>query len=433
MRRSSPFRLVGFQATPSESVSEPTDDTEEAAPEAPADAQSNANEPPANATPPASAPANDAVADEAAEAASPPPTTDSAAPATAPPASAPPAAPAVPSNAEEAVEYEPLEKVRDEIRRTLATDKAVEELQRVMGEVAAELQAEYNRYGTQTVEARAGNKKTPPPPQRLRDLKWLAEKFGLTYEETTPLTVRELFETAVGKAGDAESQAVNVTQAAFTTLDLYEPFLAREIGGNWYVVMKIEDAPRKVPELKAVRDEVVKAWKRREAAKLADKKAKELAAEAEKAPQPFDEFFSSKGFNVIKQTEFFSWRGYPVGREGTGNPPGLGDVPELKNVGPEFMATAFSLDGNKTVGLLNFDQSIAYVIRLNRRQYSEDELKKLFLEEESAWPGRIDMLREHYSIFDNAVAKELLEERTGLVLDDAWLQQRKERLESEQN
>jgi hypothetical protein len=97
------------------------------------------------------------------------------------------------------------------------------------------------------------------------------------------------------------------------------------------------------------------------------------------------------------------------------------------------MAAAFSLDGNKTAGLMNFDQSVAYVIRLNRRQYSEDELKKLFLEEEGAWPGRIDMLREHFSIFDNAVEKELLEERAGLVLDEAWLQQRKERLERELN
>jgi hypothetical protein len=432
-RRSSPFRLVGFQAPPSESASEPSAATEEAAPESSANAPSKANEPPANAKPPAPAPAKDAAAAGATEAPPAQPATDSAAPATPAPASATPSAPAAPSNAEEVVEYEPLEKVRDEIRRNLATDKAVEELKRVMGEAAAELQAEYNRYGSQMVEARASNKKTPPPPQRLRDLKWLAEKFGLTYEETTPLTVRELFETAVGKAGDAESQAANVTQMAFTTLDLYEPFLAREIGGNWYVLMKIEDTPRKVPEFKDVRDEVVKAWKRREAAKLADKKSKELAAEAEKSPQPFDEFFSSKGFNVIKQTEFFSWRGYPVGREGTGTPPGLGDVPELKNVGPDFMETAFSLDGNKTVGLLNFDQSMAYVIRLNRRQYSEDELKKLFLEEEAAWPGRIDMLREHFSIFDNAVAKELLEERTGLVLDDAWLQQRKERLEREQN
>jgi hypothetical protein len=178
----------------------------------------------------------------------------------------------------------------------------------------------------------------------------------------------------------------------------------------------------------------VQAWKRAEAAKLAEKKAKELAAEVTKSGAPFDQFFfAERGFEVIKPTAFFSWRSYPVGRAGAGTPPGLSEVPELTNVGPEFMETAFSLTDKEAAALLNYDHSAAYVIRLDRRQYTEEELRKLFLEEEGGWPGRIDMMNEHYSMFNSAVEKEILEERAGLELDEDWLERRAERIEQRQN
>jgi hypothetical protein len=171
-----------------------------------------------------------------------------------------------------------------------------------------------------------------------------------------------------------------------------------------------------------------------EAAKLAEKKAKELAAEVQKSGAPFDQFFfAERGFEVIKPTAFFSWRNYPVGQAGAGTPPGLSDVPELKNVGPDFMEAAFSLDGKEAVGLMNFDKSAAYVIRLDRRQYTDEELKQLFLEEEGTWPGRNDMMVEHYSIFTQAVNEEILKVRAGLEFNKEWEDERAERMMQRQN
>ncbi len=69
----------------------------------------------------------------------------------------------------------------------------------------------------------------------------------------------------------------------------------------------------------ALRDQVVAAWKHVEAAKLAEKKAKELVTEAEAAAEPFDAFFTTKGYEV-KTTELFSRRRYSVS-PGLGNPP----------------------------------------------------------------------------------------------------------------
>jgi hypothetical protein len=426
VRKNSPFRLAAFQTAPAETedASEPAENAATESAESSEPAEESAAETPASEAPAAESPATET------------PAAETAAGETSEAKTASDADAARKEDAEEAVEFEPLDKVREDIRKTIAMDKAVQELTTVMSEAAAKLQAEYNQYGSRVAAAKEKNPeqpKLPKAPAKLADLKWLADQYGLTYEKTTPLTIRELYDTAVGKAGDT-AQRVTVTEAAYQSLDLYEPMLAEGMEGDWYLVMKTADVPRKVPEFKEVRDQVAQAWKRAEAAKLAEKKAKELAAEVAKAGTPFDQFFfADRGFEVIKPTAFFSWRNYPVGRAGTGTPPGLSDVPELKNVGPEFMDTAFDLDEKEVVGLLNFDRSAAYVIRLDRRQYTGDELKKLFLEEEGAWPGRIDMMNEHYSMFNSAVEREILEERAGLEFDEDWLKRRAERMQERQN
>ncbi len=412
----SPFKLAAFQTTPAaESPAAESGTTQTT----PADQATATSEPaPTDA---AAAPADEAKKQAEAnstdgEVGEEKPAEDAAAP----PATTPENAKPADAKAEDIVEYEPLEKVQEDIRRTLARDKAVAELERIMSEAAAQLQSEYNRYGSQVIQAREEKKEPPAAPERLTDLKWLADKYGLTVDKTAALTARELFDTAVGKAADAARGAVSVTGAAFTSLELYEPYLAKELEGDWYLAMKIEDQPRHVPEFSAVRDRVIAEWKRRAAATLAEKKAKELAEQAAKSAQPFEEFFNGQGYEVIPQTELFSWRSLPVDPE-SGNPPVLSEVPKLKNVGPEFMQAAFALGEGAADGVLNFDHSVAYVIKLSSRQYAPDELKELFLEEDRFWPGQIGTRVQRQQVFAGLVDKEVLQERAGLELDDEWL------------
>jgi hypothetical protein len=434
--RRSPFQLVAFQETPEDGGDESSAGEQPSSSAADADAESADSSAASEASAPseASVEATSAPAESAAPAEQ-GSTDDSSAPAdpAAPATGGAVIDPAASLPADEDIEFEPLENVRDEIRRKLAEVKAEEELQRIMAEAAAQLQAEYNRYGTQ-VAAAIEKKQTPPePPAKLADLKWLADQYGLTYEKTAPLTIRELFDTAVGKSVDAASERVTVTEAAYRSLQLFEPLLATELVGDWYLVMKTEDAPQRIPPFKEIRDRVVQAWKRAEAAKLAEKKAKELAAEVTKAGAPFDQFFfAERGYEAIKPTAFFSWRSYPVGQAGAGVPPSLSEVPELKNVGEDFMEAAFSLKGNEAAGLLNSDHSVAYVIRLDRKQYPDDELKQLFLREERGWLGQRDMLVEHYSVTNEAINKEI-EERAGLEFNQEWLEERARQLQDRLN
>jgi hypothetical protein len=417
VKRRSPFRLAAFQNEPAETPapaestpsSEPaeTPATDEAAPAGevetpreesqPSDGESENDAADADAA----APGEEAASDE--------------------------------DKIDEILEYEPLEKVRDDIRETLARDKAAEELGRVMNEAAAELQSEFNRYGLAAAMAREAEKPEPKPPAKLADLQWLADKYKLTYEKTALLTDRELFDTAVGKAADAQGDGSSVTRAAFLTLKPFEPYLAKELGGDFYLVVKTDDQPRRVPEFKDVRDKVEAEWKRNEAAKLAEKKAEELAKEvsAPAQTQSFEDFFKGKGYEVIPQTELFSWLKYPLGA-GQQRPPSLSDAPPLKNVGPEFMDAAFSLNDDEAKGLLNFDRSAAYVIRLHTQQYPEDELKKIFLQEDRTfWPGRNEMRIQRIFGAKEQVEKKVLEERAGFKFDEEWLKRRQEREQSE--
>lgn len=392
VRPASPFRLASFQeeapAPAEEAASEPETP---AATEAPAET--------AEATPPAAA------------------TEAEAAPATTTPAAT-----------ADADKYEPLENVRDEIRRELAREMAAKELSRIMSESMAQLQTEFNAYGIALIEATEAGKKAPKPPAKLADLQWLADKHGLVYEKTSLLTSSELFDTQVGKAVGDPAEPKMVVQAAFTTLKPFEPFLATELEGDAFIVMKTEDVPRRIPEFKEVRDQVVAAWKQREAAKLAEKKAQELAAEVQKSNAPFDQFFfADRGYEVVKETALFSWLNYPAGQADFRTPPSFGDVPELKGVGPAVMEAAFGLSDNEAVGLLNYDHSAAYVIRLVRKQWSDDELKRLFLEESEGWPGMYGMRGQRIARFSEALQQDMLEERAGLKFDEKWVEERQKR------
>ncbi len=419
IERHSPFRLVALQA-PAESEKSPTDSKpaeSQPATNSSAEARPAADQAKTDASSPAASPAAAASAAAAPEAKDAKPTETKAE-----------------EKKEPATEYEPLDKVRDDIRKKLAAEKAEAELEKTFSQAAAELQSEYNDYGFKVAQAEDAKQEMPKPPEPLADLKWLADKYNLTYEKTAPLTLLELRETPLGHAFDTNTQRISVTQAAFTTLKLFEPFQAKEMAGDRYLVLKTEDMPRRVPEFKEVREQVVKAWKEQQAAKLAEQEAKKLAAEAEKASQPFDQFFTEKGYKPNK-TELFSAMSYPLGRESFGTPPQLSSVPELTSIGPEFMDAAFALDGNKTVGLLNFDHSKAYVIRLNRRQYTEEELKKLFLEEEAPWPGQVGMttIQSHVSRFNSAVIDELIKDRANLKYDPEWEKAQAERREKQAN
>ncbi len=285
-------------------------------------------------------------------------------------------------------EYEPLKNVTDQIRRQLANDKAVVELKQVMERAYADLQSEYNRYGGALIEAKGDDRDPPPPPAKLANLGETATQSGLAYEETALLSQLELAETFVGKAVDSQSGRLPVVYAAFAKSEMqpYEPFLAQDLDGHWYLVIKVEDVPSRVPPMEEIRAQVVSAWKHREAAKLALQEAENLAKEAQETGETLAGFFAEKGLEVVT-TDQFSWLTFGTTPSEMRRGPRLDEAPPLTAIGPDFMTKAFKLQAEQVTALLNHDQTSAYIIRLDRREKTEDELRQLFLIEANDWFG----------------------------------------------
>jgi len=288
--------------------------------------------------------------------------------------------------AEKPVEYEPLENVSNQIRRSLAKDKAVVALQKVVDQTFTQLQSTYNPYGFEVVSARSEQRDIPEPPAALADFAAIARETGLASEETVPLSFKGLVETFVGKALDAQSRQEFVVQRMFGDQEPYEPYRAVDLDGNWYLVSKVADIASHVPEFDEVRDAVLAAWKAQEAAKLALARAKELAEQAKASGKSVAEIAKESGYESVT-TDMFSWLNFGTTPADMQRGPRLGDAPPLEAVDAKFMTEVFKLKAEDRISLLNHDQTIAYLLQLSNREQTAEEMRKQFLAEANNWFG----------------------------------------------
>ncbi|MEQ8210578.1 MAG: hypothetical protein RH917_12180 [Lacipirellulaceae bacterium] len=334
------------------------------------------------------------------------------------------------------VEYQPLDdKLRESIRKQLAMEIASEKLQTQMEKAEQKLSKLYTKYGTAKVTAEQNKEDTPEVPALLRNPEPLAEELGLSYEKIPSMTQRAMIEeTLIGKTYEVQGDMRSVANFAFRGSELFEPYLTSEDptdnnpnlygNGDWYLIVKVAETPRTVPELEDIKDEVTEAWKRSEAAKLAQARAEELAAEWNKSQPTFFEFFNDKEIKV-ETTDPFAWLSFPPNAAGRAAPR-LTEAPGLENAGVELMETIFSLDDEQAEAALNHDKSIAYVVKIHRRESTKEQLRTTFLNEADSWLGWRQMFQVDQREFVNKV-QEQIRERSGFEFDEEWL----ERMRSE--
>jgi hypothetical protein len=374
---------------------------------APAEEPTDESEAPATDAPPAT---TDPAATPSSTDAS-PPTADAppAASETSPPTDAAASPPASPPAADKPVKYQPLEEVRDVIRRELATRRMIDNAAKQMDEIMGELSGEFNTYFGAVLEAQANEKEPPAPQAALADLEPLAKKYGLTYHKTDPMSSLELSDSPVGKSGNPET-GVGLTYRLFRIddLELYQPALTVDIDGNRYIVMKTSDAPGRVPELKDIRDEVVRAWKLREAAKFALKDAEKQAKAANESTTSLTDFFAGKpDVEVVKVDPFSELTRGDVPDQSGVQRFRLSQPDGLVTPGPEFFKRTFELKDGEVGAALNNDHTIAYVIRLVEHQNSQDELRTAYLSEAGNWDGLLAMMERRLGQSQQALVDDL--------------------------
>jgi len=306
---------------------------------------------------------------------------------------------------EKPVEYQPLEEVRDLIRRELASRRTADELARVMSEIHQQLDAEFNRY---VLSSGAEGRE---PPTGLADLKPLAEKHGLKHGRTGPVSFLELRELPVGKSGSTAT-GEPLVRMLFVDRDvqLFQPQLTADVDGNRYVVLKMADTPGRVPTLAEVKGEVVRAWKKQRAAELALKRAEELAQEADKASVPLGEFFANDPSVQVDRTDPFSqFTGGDVSLVTQRVQPFRLSQPEgIIAPGPDFLRRVFELKPGQVGAVQNHDRSIAYVVRLVEHLDSPEELRAAYLSEANSWPGIRLMTTSHAQLAARLLVEDLV-------------------------
>ncbi|MCC7475962.1 MAG: hypothetical protein IT425_11235 [Pirellulales bacterium] len=305
--------------------------------------------------------------------------------------------------AKKPVEYQPLDEVKDQIRRELASKKVAEELDKLIGEIESELSGEYNKYINARLTAQADGKELLPVPAVLLDLAPLAAKHGLKHGKSGPMTHLEMRELPVGKSGIPGSGLPLLRQLFVEEgLDLQQPAATVDIDGNRYVVVKTSDEAGRVPPLADIRPEVLKAWKQQEAAKLAEKYAQGRAAKAEESKSRLAEFFAEDaGVKVVTTDPFAELTGGEisfVGGQFQPTPFRLSQPKVIEAAGPDFMKAVFELKEGGVAAVLNNDHSIAYVVRLVEHQPPHSELRSAYLAEANTWPGLTMMTQGHAEV-----------------------------------
>jgi len=325
------------------------------------------------------------------------PATTETEPAGAPEAADKPAA--APASAAADQKYQPLEEVRDEIRRTIAELKVAEQLSALVNSLESKLNESYMNYLGATLDAEDAGKKAPAPPEALADLTPLAKEHGLTYEKTELATWQQLRDTEIGNSKRPEWGNTPFYAAILSPdYEPYEPVATQDLDANRYIAMKTADVPGKVPTLKEVRDDVVKAWKLREAGKLALKKAEDLAKAAnDKGGSLADAIAGDSALSVIKTNPFaFFTVGSIIPETQQVRSFRLSEPDGIVAGGPEFMEVVFNLKDGAVGAAPNHNKSVAYVVKIADHQNTPAELQQAFLGEDFAWYGVPAMSRGHY-------------------------------------
>ncbi len=284
--------------------------------------------------------------------------------------------------------YEPFEKVEEEIRKTLAADKASATIQ----ETLQRLSVKMRNYSIELNSYEANKEENPgsEPPEPL-DLTALASAEGLTVHETELVSADELFaDTDLGKSFatplDPRSpygiRVVPFPQIGFTDRP-YKPEITEDNEGNRYLSWKTKETPEGVPEFDEVRRDVARELKFIAARKLATAAAETLAKEARTAEKPLAEVFAGREGLEVVDTGPFTWMTIgSMAFDPSANRPRLSEVHGVQSAGQEFMEAVFNSTPDQVTVAMNEPKTVVYVVQIKGFEPSQDDLEQQFLVED---------------------------------------------------
>lgn len=323
-------------------------------------------------------------------------------------------------------EFQPLdEELIEEIRDQLLNERTQQVMRDEIDAAYAFMYSLSDAYHSEMFEQQEGqddqadSQPSQPSEAQREEIKGQMQKYAaehdLKYVDTGLVSAAELMDPdapeslSIGAATEpVESEieradARDVISQLFgdNSERLYMPFKAESFGGGKrYAYWKTADVPPREPNFDepGIKEEVLAAWKHKEARPLAQKRAEELAEAVRQGTQGLSAALGGKTVTgkeggeslPIVETEQFSWLRLPAAPQlnplSTPPAPQLSQITGIEYPGADFMTTVFNQLGEGDVGVApNADQSVYYVVMVKNRSPSteggEEALRQGFLRE----------------------------------------------------
>jgi hypothetical protein len=281
--------------------------------------------------------------------------------------------------------YEPLEKVKEQIRGSIAARKANEKITEIFDELTGQMRRYADEVDAYNASKGADSRGTPPKPFPFAEL---AKEKGLEARELPMVTAAEAAAEDLGQlrrsVRDSRSQ-FGIRAEPFTTYAFAESFptyrtdVQQDNDGNVYLYWKTEEKAAYVPTLDEVKEKVVRAWKMIKARDLARKRGEEYAAQARQAQKTLKEALANQPHLTVSETDWFSWMTMGnVPFDPTGGRPRLSTVEGVSHAGQTFMHDVFALSPNDIGVTSNEPRDTVYIVRLAEYEKPTDELRQDF-------------------------------------------------------
>jgi hypothetical protein len=286
-----------------------------------------------------------------------------------------------PAKAEPATdEFEPLDKVKDDIRARLAAIASERRVSNIFDAVKADVA----KYGESLALWQVAGDGAGPAPV-APDVGKIAEQQGLVGGASELVNRSEAFATP-GIGGSFEltmSREMGMRQQRWVDMlfdrssPMLRPVATRDIEGNRYLSWKTEDQQQFVPSFPSAREDVLRAWRIVEARPLALKAAEAIVAEAKSSGKTLEELAAARGGIEVSKVGPFTW--LDRGTAPFGSAPELSQPDGLAMPGEEFMRAVFGLEPGQVAVAFNEPKTVCYVIRVAGLEPAEAQLKELFL------------------------------------------------------
>ena len=280
---------------------------------------------------------------------------------------------------DDAAEFQPLDKVRDDIIERL-TNAAVEKRIAAIYDAVKTDVAKYAESLALWEVAGDGAGPAPVGP----DVKKIAATQGLEGGTSDLVNATQAFaDGGIGGSFEfAVSREFGVRQQRWidtifgSNAQSLQPVTSRDVEGNRYLSWKTEDQPEFTPSFQSARDDVLRAWRIVEARPLARKAAEEIATEA-KAGKTLEQIAAARGGLEVEKAGPFTW--LTRGTAPFGSAPELSQPEGLAMPGDEVMRAVFDLEPGQTAVAFNEPKTVCSAIRLVSLEPDDAQLKDLFL------------------------------------------------------